>query len=179
MRNDTILSDLKLMSHLEIFQTIIQVKMNIVRVIATMLMLLVLALTYLFLFEDNLSSFLKLGFNIWHAFIFTECWIRFVHKSARRSVIELCKHWCCLTSLGIFMCVANYWTMTEEDLRKATVCGFTCYFVRLMIMVDHRDSNLDEDNEDDEPANRIAYRHVIQDSIQQLQDQQEFQERMN
>ena len=46
-------------------------------------------------------------------------------------------------------------------------------------MVDHRDSNLDEDNEDDEPANRIAYRHVIQDLIQKLQDQQEFRERMN
>ena len=167
------------MSHLEIFQTIKQVKMNIVRVIATMLMLLVLALTYLFLFEDNLSSFLKLCFNIWHAFISTKCWIRFVHKSARKSVIELCKHWCCLTLLGIFMCVANYWTMTEDDLSKATVCGFTYYFVRLIIMVDHRDNNLDEDNEDDEPANRIAYRHVIQDLIQKLQDQQEFRERMN
>ena len=46
-------------------------------------------------------------------------------------------------------------------------------------MVDHRDSNLDEENEDDEPANMIAYRPVIQDLIQQLQDQQKFQERMN
>ena len=46
-------------------------------------------------------------------------------------------------------------------------------------MVDRRDSTLDEENEDDEPANMIAYRLVIQDLIQQLQDQQEFQERMN
>ena len=46
-------------------------------------------------------------------------------------------------------------------------------------MLDHRDSNLNEDNEDDEPANRIAYRHVIQDLIQQLLDPQEFQERIN
>ena len=56
--------------------------MNNLRVMATMLMMLVLALTYLFMFEDNLSSFMKQGFNIWHAFISTECWIRFVHKSA-------------------------------------------------------------------------------------------------
>ena len=41
--NDTIVSDLKIMSHLEIFQTIKQVKMHTVRVIATMLMMLVLA----------------------------------------------------------------------------------------------------------------------------------------
>ena len=156
--------------------------MNVVRVIATMLMMLVLGLTYLIMFEDNLGSFMKQGFNIWYAFISTECWIRFIHKSARRSVIELCKHWCCLTLLGIFMCVANYWSMTENDLRRATVCGFTYYFIRLVMLVDHRDSNLDEDNEDnedDEPASRIAYCRVILDLIQQLQDQQVFQETMN
>ena len=72
------------------------------------------------------------------------------------------------------MCVSNYWIMTEDDLRKATVYGFTYYFVRLIMMVDHRDSTLDEENEDDEPANMIAYRPVIQDLIQQLQDQQNF-----
>ena len=88
--------------------------MNIVRVIATMLMMLVLGLTYLIMFEDNLGSFMKQGFDIWYAFISTECWIRFIYKSARRSVIELGKHWCCLTLLGIFMSVSNYWSMTED-----------------------------------------------------------------
>ena len=156
--------------------------MNVVRGIATMLMMLVLALTYLFMYKDDLAAFMKQGFNIWHAFVSTECWIRFIHKSARRNVIELGKHWCYLTLLGIFMCVCNYWSMTDEDLRKATVCGFTYYFIRLVLLVDHRDSNLDEDNEDnedDEPASRIAYRRVILDLIQQLQDQQEFQKTMN
>ena len=113
------------MSHLVIFQTIKQVKMHLVRVIAMMLMLLGLALTYLFLYEDNLSSFMKLGFNIWH----------FLH--------------------------------------------ITYYFVRLVMMVDNKNSTLDEENEDDEPLNMIAYRLVIQDLMQQLQDQQEFQHRMN
>ena len=47
------------------------------------------------------------------------------------------------------------------------------------MMVDHRDSTLDLENEDDQPANMIAYNLVIQDLIQQLQDQQEFQEIMN
>ena len=153
--------------------------MHAVKVIATMLMLVVLVMTYLFLHEDNLSSFLKLGFNIWFSFISTECWIRFVHKSARKSVIKLWKHWCCLTLLGIFMCASNYWIMTEDDLREATVYAFGYYFVRLIMMVDYKDNTLDEENDDDEPANMIAYRLVIQDLIQQLQDQQEFQERMN
>ena len=75
-----------------------------------------------------------------------------------------------------------YVSMIENDLRRATVCGFTYYFIRLVMLVDHRDSNLDEnneDNEDDEPASRIAYSRVILDLIQQLQDQQEFQETMN
>ena len=58
------------------------------------------------------------------------------------------------------MCVSNYWIMTEDDLRKATVYGFTYYLVRLVMMVGHRDSTLDEEN-DDEPANMIAYRVVI------------------
>ena len=110
--------------------------MKVVRVIATMLMMLVLALTYLFMYEDNLASFMKQGFIIWHAFISTECWIRFIHKSARRDETEIMKHWCCLTLLGIFMGVCKYWTMTDEDLRKATVIGFTYYFVRLVMLVD-------------------------------------------
>ena len=153
--------------------------MHPVKVIATMLMLLVLALTYLFLHEDNLSSFLKLGFNVWYSFISTECWIRFVHKSARRSVIQSWKHWCCLTLLGIFMCVSKYLIVTEDDMREATVYAFGYYFVRLIMMVDYKDNALDEENEDDEPVNVIAYRLVIQDLIELLQDQQEFQERMN
>ena len=153
--------------------------MHPVKVIATMLMLLVLALTYLFLHEDNLSSFLKLGFNVWYSFISTECWIRFVHKSARKSVIELWKHWCCLTLLGTFMCASKYWIMTDEDLRESTVYAFGYYFVRLIMMVDFKDNNLDGENDDDDSAIVIAYRLVIQDLIQELQDQQEFQERMN
>ena len=80
------------------------------------------------------------------------------------------------------MGVSKYWTMTDEDLRKATVIGFTYYFVRLVMLVDRRDNSLDEENEgyeNDEVANRVAYRQVILDLIQQLQDQQEFQETMN
>ena len=67
----------------------------------------------------------------------------------------------------------------EDDLRKATVYAFRYYFVRLVMRVDYKYSTLDEENEDDEPANMIAYHLIIQDLIQQLQDQQEFQERMN
>ena len=47
------------------------------------------------------------------------------------------------------------------------------------MLVDSRDKSLDEENEgyeNDEVANRVAYRQVILDLIQQLQDQQEFQE---
>ena len=69
--------------------------------------------------------------------------------------------------------------MIEEDLRESTVYAFGYYFVRLIMMVDSKDNNLDEESDDDEPAIVIAYRLVIQDLIQQLQDQQEFQERMN
>ena len=80
------------------------------------------------------------------------------------------------------MGVCRYWTMTDEDLKKATVIGFTYYFVRLVMLVDRRDNRLDEENEgypDDEIANRNAYRQVLLDLIQQMHDQQEFQERMN
>ena len=87
-----------------------------------------------------------------------------------------------MTLLGIFMGVCRYWTMTDEDLKKATVIGFTYYFVRLVMLVDRRDNRLDEENEgypDDEIANRNAYRQVLLDLIQQMHDQQEFQERMN
>ena len=129
--------------------------MHVVKVIATMLMLVVLVMTYLFLHEDNLSSFLKLGFNIWFSFISTECWIRFVHKSARNG-IELWRHWCCLTLLGTFMCASKYWIMTEEDLRESTVYAFGYYFERLIMMVDYKDNNLDIENDDDEPPNMIA-----------------------
>ena len=152
-------------------------KMFCVRIIATMVLMVLLALTYLLIYEKNLASFMKQGFVIWHSFISTECWIRFLHKNARRDETEIVKHWCCLTLLGIFMGVCKYWTMTDEDLRKATVIGFTYYFVRLVMLVDRRDSSLDEDNEcnkDDEAASKIAYRQVILDLIQQLQDQQEF-----
>ena len=67
-------------------------------------------------------------------------------------------------------------------MAKATVIGFTYYFVRLVMLVDRRDNRLDEENEgypDDEIANRNAYRQVLLDLIQQMHDQQEFQERMN
>ena len=50
------------------------------------------------------------------------------------------------------------------------------------MLVDRRDNSLDEENEgypNDEVANRVAYRQVLLDLIQQMQDQQEFQERMN
>ena len=153
-----------------------------VRIIATMVLMVLLALTYLLIYEENLASFMKQGFIIWHSFISTECWIRFIHKSARTDETEIMKHWCCLTLLGIFMGVCRYWTMTDEDLKKATVIGFTYYFVRLVMLVDRRDNSLDEENEgyeNDEVANRVAYRQVILDLIQQLQDQQEFQETMN
>ena len=80
------------------------------------------------------------------------------------------------------MGVCKYWTMTDEDLGKATVIGFTYYFLRPVMLVDRRDNSLDEENEgyeNDEVASRVAYRQVILDLIQQLQDQQEFQETMN
>ena len=150
-----------------------------VRIIATMLLMVMLALTYLLIYEENLASFMKQGFIIWHSFISTECWIRFIHRSARTDEIKITKHWCCLTLLGIFMGVCRYWTMTDEDLKKATVIGFTYYFVRLVMLVDSRDNSLDEGYENDEVANRVAYRQIILDLIQQLQDQQEFQETMN
>ena len=152
--------------------------MHVVNVIATILMLLVLVMTYLLLHEDTLSSFLKLLFNIWFTFISTECWIRYVHKSARNG-IELWRHWCCLTLLGTFMCASKYWEMTEQDLRESTVYAFGYYFVRLVMLVDFKDNNLDEENDDADSAIVIAYRLVIQDLIQELQDQQEFQETMN
>ena len=50
------------------------------------------------------------------------------------------------------------------------------------MLVDCIDNRLDEMNEgypDDEIANRNAYRQVLLDLIQQMHDQQEFQERMN
>ena len=72
------------------------------------------------------------------------------------------------------MCVSNYWIVTEDYVRKATMSALTYYFLRLIMMVDYRDNTLNEGNEDDEPANMIAYRLVIQDLIQLLQDQQEF-----
>ena len=90
-------------SHLErFFQAIKIVRMHPVRVIATMIVLLMVTLTYLFLYEDSLSSFLKLNFSVWYSFISMECWIRFVHMSVRRRVIQLWNHWFCLTLLGIF-----------------------------------------------------------------------------
>ena len=80
------------------------------------------------------------------------------------------------------MGVRRYWTIEDEDLKKATVIGFTYYFVRLVMLIDRRNNSLDEENEgyeNDEVASRVAYRQVILDLIQQLQDQQEFQETMN
>ena len=45
--------------------------------------------------------------------------------------------------------------------------------------IDDRMNAMNEGYLDDEVANRIAYRQVLLDLIQQMQDQQEFQERMN
>ena len=153
-----------------------------VRTIGTLVMLMVLALTYLLMWEEDLASFMKLQFIIWYTFISTECWIRCMHGSARTNVTKLGKHWCCITLLGIFMGVCRVWNITEEDLAKATVIAFTYYFVRLVMIVDCIDDRLDDMNEgypDDEVANRNAYRQVLLDLIQQMHDQQEFQERMN
>ena len=66
--------------------------------------------------------------------------------------------------------------MTEEDLRESTVYAFGYYFVRLVMMVDF---NLDGENDDADTAIVIAYRLIILYLIQELQDQQEFQETMN
>ena len=129
-----------------------------------------------------MATFMKLAFIIWHSFISTECCIRFIHRSTRTNETKLVKHWCCITLLGIFMGACRFWNMTEEDLAKATVIAFTYYFVRLVMLVDCIDNRLDEMNEgypDDEIANRNAYRQVLLDLIQQMHDQQEFQERMN
>ena len=100
-----------------------------VRVIGTLVMLMVLALTYLLMWEEDLGSFMKLLFIVWYTFISTECWIRCMHGSARTNVTILAKHWCCITLLGIFMGVCRVWNITEEDLAKATVIAFTYYFV--------------------------------------------------
>ena len=152
------------------------------RTIGTLVMLLILALTYLLMWEEDLATFMKPAFIIWHSFISTECWIRFMHRSTRRNETKLVKHWCCITLLGIFMGACRFWNMTEEDLAKATVIAFTYYFVRLVMLVECIDNRLDEMNEgypDDEIANRNAYRQVLLDLIQQMHDQQEFQERRN
>ena len=80
------------------------------------------------------------------------------------------------------MGVCRVWNITEEDLAKATVIAFTYYFVRLVMIVDCIDDRMNDMNEgypDDEVANRNAYRQVLLDLIQQMHDQQEFQERMN
>ena len=69
--------------------------------------------------------------------------------------------------------------MTEQDLRESTVYAFGYYYVRLVMLVDFKDNNLDGENDDPDSAIVIAYRLVIQDLIQELQDQQEFQETMN
>ena len=53
-------------------------------------------------------------------------------------------------------------------------CAFTGY-----VDVDFKDNKLDGENDDADSAIVIAYRLVIQDLIQELQDQQEFQETMN
>ena len=66
------------------------------------------------------------------------------------------------------------WKLTEDDMRKATMSALTYYFVRLIMMVDLKDNTLNQGNEDDEPAKVLAYRWVIQDLIQLLQDQQNF-----
>ena len=153
-----------------------------VRVIGTLVVLMVLALTYLLMWEEDLGSFMKLLFIVWYTFISTECWIRCVHGSARTNVTILAKHWSCITLLGIFMGVCRVWDITEEDLAKASVITFTYYFIRLIMIVDCIDDRMNDMNEgylDDEVANRNAYRQVLLDLIQQMQDQQEFQERMN
>ena len=45
--------------------------------------------------------------------------------------------------------------------------------------IDDRMNDMNEGYLDDEAANRNAYRQVLLDLIQQMHDQQEFQERMN
>ena len=64
-------------------------------------------------------------------------------------------------------------------MAKASVIAFTYYFIRLIMIVDCIDDRMNAMNEgylDDEVANRIAYRQVLLDLIQQMQGQQEFQE---
>ena len=153
-----------------------------VRVIGTLVVLMVLALTYLLMWEEDLGSFLKLLFIVWYTFISTECWISCVHRSAGTNISILAKHWSCVTLIGIVMGVCKVWDITDEDLAKASVITFTYYFIRLIMIVDCIDDRMNAMNEgylDDEVANRIAYRQVLLDLIQQMQDQQEFQERMN
>ena len=153
--------------------------MHAVHVIGCSLMVLMLGLTYFFLYEESLSSYLKMGFSIWYSWITIECWIKYVQNNFKIRAIWLLKHWIGLTLLGICLCVTKYWEVTEDDMKKVSVYAVTYYFVRILTMADLIPDTMNEDNGDDDPAFVIAYRLVIHDLIQLLQDQQEFRERMN
>ena len=77
------------------------------------------------------------------------------------------------------MCVTKYWEVTEDDMKKVSVYAVTYYFVWIFMMVDLIPDTMNEDNGNDDRAIISAYRLVIDDLIQLLQDQQEVQERIN
>ena len=138
-----------------------------------------LGLTYFFLYEESLSSYLKMGFSIWYSWTTIECFIKYVQNNFKIRAIWILRHWLGLTLLGICMCVTKYWEVTEDDMKKVSVYAVTYYFVRILMMADLIPDKMNEDNGDVDPAIVIAYRLVIHDLIQLLQDQQEFREKMN
>ena len=153
--------------------------MHVVHVIGSSLMVLVLVLTYLFLYEESWSSYLKMVFSIWYSWITMECFIKYVQNNFKIRAIWILRHWLGLILLGICMCVTKYWEVTEDDMKKVSVYAVTYYFVWIFMMVDLIPDTMNEDNGDDDRAIISAYRLVIDDLIQLLQDQQEFRERMN
>ena len=102
--------------------------MNLVRVIGCPLARMMMGLTYLFLYKESLSSFLKINFSIWYSWISMECWIKHVHYNIKMRAIWLMKQWACLSLFGICMYATKYWEVTEDDLKKGFSFGSDILF---------------------------------------------------
>ena len=115
----------------------------------------------------SFASYLKVGYEIWWAWITVECWIKFVNHNFRIERVWLLKYWVLLNLIGIFMCTASLWEVTKDDLKNVSVYAGVYYATRLFVLVDSRTYAMNEADDDRNVV--ISYRLVIADLIQLLQ----------
>ena len=92
--------------------------MHVVEAIGASFMGMHWMLNYLFLYDGSFASYLKVGYEIWWAWITVECWIKFVNHNFRIEIVWLLEYRVLLNLIGILMYTASLWEVTKDDLKN-------------------------------------------------------------